>query len=427
MTRSYALTRRRMLAASGASAAFAAAAPALLASETKARVVVVGGGFGGATFARFLRAADPTIEVTLIEQDRSYVACPFSNLVFAGMRELDDQTFTYQGVEASGVRVVTDRAIDVDAAGKVVRTESSGEFAYDRLLLAPGIDLNWGALPGYDEAATEQMPHAWKAGPQTALLKDQLEAMDDGGLVVIGAPDNPFRCPPGPYERASMIAHYLKVYKPKSKLLILDAKDKFSKQGLFQQGWDALYGDMIEWVGLSAGGQVVSVDAKSGTVNTDFDSYTPAVANIIPPQKAGVIAERAGVADASGWCPIDPISFESPLQPDIHVLGDASIANAMPKSAFSANAQAKVCAIQVARLLNGNEALATTLANTCYSIIGPDYGISIAGVFKPDGTMLKEVVGSGGVSPIDAPQQNRVLEAQYADDWFRIITHEVFG
>ena len=215
-------------------------------------------------------------------------------------------------------------------------------------MLAPGIDIRWGALPGYDEAAAAQMPHAWKAGEQTLLLRRQLEAMDDGGLVVISAPANPFRCPPGPYERASLIAHYLKTKKPKSKLIVLDAKDAFSKQRLFQAAWAELYPGLLEWVPLSKGGNVTSVDAATRTLVTDFGKHQAKVANVIPPQKAGRIAEVAGVADRSGWCPIDPVTFESKLQPGIHVIGDAAIAGAMPKSAFAANSQAKVCAAAVA-------------------------------------------------------------------------------
>ena len=228
------------------------------------------------------------------------------------------------------------------------------KLPYDRLVVAPGIDIRWDALPGYDEAAAERMPHAWKAGPQTMLLRRQLEAMEDGGLVVISAPANPFRCPPGPYERASLIAWFLKTRKPRSKLILLDAKDAFSKQKLFQNAWAELYPGLLEWVPLSAGGKLVSVDPAALTLTTDFDTYKPAVANVIPPQRAGRVAGLAGVADRSGWCPIDPATFASTLQPNIHVIGDAAIAGAMPKSAFAANAQAKVCAAAVAALLAGN-------------------------------------------------------------------------
>ncbi len=271
------------------------------------------------------------------------------------------------------------------------------------------------------------MPHAWKAGEQTLLLRRQLEAMQDGGLVVISAPANPFRCPPGPYERASLIAHYLKTRKPRSKLIILDAKDVFSKQRLFQAAWKELYPDLLEWVSLSLGGKVTSVDPDTNTLVTDFDKHQANVANVIPPQKAGRIAERAGVVDASGWCPIDPVTLGSRLQANIHVIGDAAIAGAMPKSAFGANAQAKVCAAAVVRLLRGETPVSPKLINTCYSLVAPDYGTSVAGVYHAVNGQLTEVPGSGGVSPADAPRSTRSLGAVLADGWFRTITTEVFG
>jgi NADPH-dependent 2,4-dienoyl-CoA reductase/sulfur reductase-like enzyme len=271
------------------------------------------------------------------------------------------------------------------------------------------------------------MPHAWKAGEQTLLLRRQLEAMPDGGLVVIAAPANPYRCPPGPYERASLIAYYLKTRKPKSKLIILDAKDAFSKQRLFQNAWKELYPDIIEWVSLSSGGKVTAVDAASMTVETDFAKHKAAVANIVPPQKAGRIAELAGVADRTGWCPADPVSFESTLQPNIHVLGDACIAGAMPKSGFAANAQAKVCAAAVARLMGGQKPDDPRLINTCYSVIAPDYGITVAAVYRPTNGQLVEVQGSAGTSPLEAPKAVREQEAKLADGWFKTITGEMFG
>jgi len=294
-------------------------------------------------------------------------------------------------------------------------------------VLAPGIDIRWDGLPGYDEAASATMPHAWKAGEQTLLLRRQLEAMDDGGIVVIAAPANPFRCPPGPYERASLIAWYLKTRKPKSKLVILDAKDAFSKQGLFLAGWRGLYGDMIEWINLSAGGKVTAVEPATNTLVTDFARYDAKVANVIPPQKAGRIAAIAGVADKTGWCPIDPVSFESKLQPGIHVIGDATIAGGMPKSAFAANGQAKVCAAAVASLLRGAAPAAPKLINTCYSLVAPDYGISVAGVYRAANGLLIDVEGAGGVSPANGTRDVRALEAHYAEAWFRTITAEVFG
>jgi NADPH-dependent 2,4-dienoyl-CoA reductase/sulfur reductase-like enzyme len=308
-----------------------------------------------------------------------------------------------------------------------VHLAGGAALPYDRLVLAPGIDLRWEALHGYDEAAAEKMPHAWKAGEQTLLLRRQLEAMPDGGVVVMAVSANPYRCPPGPYERASLIAYYLKTHKPRSKVLVLDAKDSFSKQRLFTDAWGQLYPGLLEWVPLSQGGKVVSVDPRTNTVSTDFEQYKAAVANVIPPQRAGRIADLAGVADRTGWCPITPVSFESRLQPNIHVIGDAAIAGAMPKSAFAANAQAKICAAAVATLLRGDTPPDPVLVNTCYSLVAPDYGISVAGVYRPRGGQLTDVEGSGGTSPPQAPHQVRAIEAQYAAAWFRTITHEVFG
>ena len=282
--------------------------------------------------------------------------------------------------------------------------------------MAPGIDFNWDALPGYDEAAAEKMPHAWKAGPQTVLLRQQLQAMEDGGLVVMSAPANPFRCPPGPYERASLIAYWLKIWKPKSKLLILDAKDAFSKQRLFQNAWAQLYPGLIEWVSLSQGGKVTSVDPATLTFVTDFARHKAAVANVIPPQKAGAIAAQAGVADRTGWCPVEPVAFESTLQPGIHVLGDAAIMGGMPKSAFAANAQAKVCAAAIVELLAGRKPVDPILINTCYSLVAPDYGISVAGVYRPDKGVLADIPGAGGISPLEVVGGFRGQEALYADE-----------
>ncbi|HYB72772.1 MAG TPA: FCSD flavin-binding domain-containing protein [Candidatus Sulfotelmatobacter sp.] len=418
-------TRRQFL---GLAAALAGAAlPRRAAGQASARVVVVGGGFAGVTCARFLHRAGGRLQVTLVEPNATFTACPFSNAVIAGLRAIQDQTFGYEAVRAEGVALVQAAATGIDPQGRTVRLADGGTLAYDRLVLAPGIDFRWDAIPGYGEAAAGRMPHAWKAGEQTLLLRRRLEAMADGGLVVIAAPANPFRCPPGPYERASLIAHYLKGRKPRAKLLLLDAKDSFSKQSLFTAAWKQLYPGLLEWVPLSKGGRVTAVDANAGTVSTEFEKYQPAVANIIPPQRAGRIADLAGVADRTGWCPIDPVTFESRLQPNVHVIGDAAIAGAMPKSAFAANAQAKVCALAVATLLRGEPPQEPLLLNTCYSLVAPDYGISVAGVYRPREGQLAEVAGAGGTSPAHGPPQDRALEARYAEDWFRIITHEVFG
>jgi NADPH-dependent 2,4-dienoyl-CoA reductase/sulfur reductase-like enzyme len=420
-------SRRQFLKAAIAVGASTALRQAPAVAQGTSRVVVVGGGFAGSTCARELKRLDSKLQVTMVEANPTFTACPFSNAVIAGLRELKAQQFAYEGVAGDEVKLAVATAIAIDSQIRTVALDSGATLSYDRLVLAPGIDIRWDALLGYDEAAANRMPHAWKAGEQTMLLRRQLEAMEDGGLVVMSAPANPFRCPPGPYERASLIAYYLKTRKPHSKLIVLDSKDVFSKQSLFQNAWKELYPGLLEWVSLSSGGKVISVDPSTNTLVTDFAKHEAKVANVIPPQKAGRIAERAGVADQTGWCAIDPVTFESRLQPNIHVIGDAAIAGGMPKSAFAANAQAKVCAAALVKLLRGETPVSPKLINTCYSLVAPDYGISIAGVYHPANGQLAEVPGSGGVSPVDAPRSTRSLEAMLANDWFRTITTEVFG
>jgi sulfide dehydrogenase [flavocytochrome c] flavoprotein subunit len=422
------INRRQFLSTTAAAGAAAALFPLpAIAQGAAPRVVVIGGGFGGASCARALKQANPRIAVTLVETNPTFTACPFSNLVIGGLRELSAQQFRYDKVAADDITVAITTATGVNPQARSVTLANGSTLNYDRLVLSPGIDIRWDALPGYNEAAAEKMPHAWRAGEQTTLLRRQLEAMEDGGVVLMSAPANPFRCPPGPYERASLIANYLKTKKPKSKLIVLDAKDAFSKKGAFEAAWKELYPNHLEWVSLSKGGKVNSVDVGAMTLVTDFDKHKGAVINVIPPQKAGRIAEAAGVSDRTGWCPIDPVSFESKQQSGIHVLGDATIAGGMPKSAFTANAQAKVCAAAIARLLAGQTPIEPKLINTCYSVVGPDYGISVAGVYTNVNGVLTDVPGSGGVSPVNAPRTARSLEATFADAWFKTITSEVFG
>ncbi|WP_334415236.1 MULTISPECIES: FCSD flavin-binding domain-containing protein [unclassified Bradyrhizobium] len=421
------MSRRKFCSASAAAAVTALASPLPALAQSAARIVVIGGGFGGASCARALKQIDPKLQVTLVEPNRTFIACPFSNNVVAGLRSIEQQKFGYDKVAASGITVVALEATTINAAARTVGLADGTSLAYDRLVLSPGIELRFDALSGYDEAAAAKMPHAWKAGEQTLLLRKQLEAMDDGGLVVIAAPANPFRCPPGPYERACLIAHYLKTRKPRSKLIILDAKDTFSKQRLFQNAWKELYPGMIEWISLSQGGKVNAVDPATNTLITDFGNHTAQVANVIPPQRAGRIAAIAGATDNTGWCAIDPVTFESRSAPNIHVIGDACLAGAMPKSAFSANAQAKTCANAIATLVAGGSPAAPKLINTCYSLAAPDYGISIAGVYHPKNGSLADVEGAGGVSPLEASRDFRAREADYAQSWFATITAEVFG
>lgn len=419
--------RRQMLGGAAAGVTSLALPSIVRAQAASAHVVVIGGGFGGATAARYLRQLAPQLRVTLVEPAARFYTCPFSNLYLAGLRSWEGIGHSYDGLRKAGVHVVHARADHVLTDTRRVLLSNGQALSYDRLVLSPGVDMRWNALEGYDEAASQLAPHAWKAGPQTQLLKKQLEAMPDGGKFVMVIPANPFRCPPGPYERAAMVAHYLKQHKPKSKILLLDDKDAFSKQGLFIQGWKALYGDMIEWVKQSDDGKVTRVDAKNLEVETAFGTKHKAdVLNVIPPQKAGFIADRAGVTDASGWVPVKAGSFESSKVPNVYVLGDATIAAPMPKSGFAANTQGKVAAAAIAAELTGQPLPAASYANTCYSLIGNDYGISVAGVYRAQEGKLIEVPNSGGVSPLDGNAAFRKAEADYGSAWYKAISTDIW-
>jgi sulfide dehydrogenase [flavocytochrome c] flavoprotein subunit len=419
---------RRAFSRSTLAAAAAAAFPIpALSAGPPARVVVVGGGFAGTSCARELKKIDPTIAVTLVEANKTFTALPMSNSVIAGLRKIGQQQFEYRASTAAGIDVVIAVAKAVDPQARQVTLVGEKLLSYDRLVLAPGIDLRWDAIPGYDRAAAEKMPHAWNDGAQADLLRRQLTEMADGSTVVMSVPTAPARCPPAPYERASLIAHYLKTAKPRSKLIVLDAKENFSMQRLFQNAWKELYTGLLEWVPLSSGGQVVSVDVASKTIKTDFESYRADVANIIPPQRAGGVTTLAGVADRTGWCPIDPITFESKQQADIHVIGDAAIAGAMPKSASAANSAGKLCAAAIVELLAGAKPREPELASACYSLLAPGYAISITGKYHPVGDQFIEIEGAGETSPLEAPRSWREEDAKLADGWFTQITGEVFG
>ena len=418
------MDRRRAL---GAALTLPAFAPALVrANAAAARVAIVGGGFGGATAARYLRRYAPGVRVTLVEPARRFFTCPFSNHYLAGLRRWDSLGHGYDGLRAAGVEVLHAQAVDVGL--RTLRLDTGGLLPWDRLVLSPGVDMRWDAIEGYGEADARKAPHAWQAGPQTLLLRRQLQAMRDGGVFVMAIPDHPLRCPPGPYERAALVAHYFKARKPRSKILLLDAKENFPQKALFLQGWKALYGSMIEWVPLSADGQVVRVDADALEVETLFGMRHQAdVLNVIPPQQAGRIAQRAGVADAGGWAPVRGEDFASARVPGIHVLGDASLAGPMPRSGSAAHSQGQAVAAAIAAELLGRPLPPATYASTCYSLVGPGWGISVAGMYRVQAGRLVGMPGTVAASPLDGDAALRAAEARHGAAWYAAVCADIWG
>ncbi|MGZ5042035.1 MAG: NAD(P)/FAD-dependent oxidoreductase [Usitatibacter sp.] len=420
MTRGCASPRRRQLLQAGTltlAAALAGRVPAARAAGNP-RVVVVGGGYGGATAARYLRLLDSSIEVVLVEANEAFVSCPLSNMVLGGFKTMADITVPYEGLAKRGIRVVRDMATAVDMDRKEVRLARGGAVAFERVVVSPGIDFIWSELPAMAEPeAQERVLHAWKAGPQTALLRRQLEAMPDGGVFVISIPEAPFRCPPGPYERACQVAAYFKARKPRSKVLILDAnEDVLSKGPLFKRAWAELYPGMIEYRPSS---KAVDVDVRASVVKLEFGDVKGDVLNVLPPMKAAAIAAPFITANAR-WCEVDWLSNESKAARGAHVLGDAvQVAPAMPKSGSMANSHGKSCAAAVAALLRGEPPNpAPTLVNTCYSMVSDKLAVHVASVHKYDekDRTMKPVPGAGGVS---TAMNER--EGAYAMDWARNI------
>ncbi len=418
------INRRQFNAILGAGVA-SLALPFNIGAQAKPKVVVIGGGAGGATAARTM-AMSGAVDVTLITASDSYTTCFFSNLYLGGFREFESITHGYDKLQAAGVNVVTGFATGVDMDAKSVSLEDGSSVAYDRVVVAPGIDLKYDTVPGYSEADAEIAPHAWQAGTQTQLLKAKLDAMEDGDNIVMVPPPNPYRCPPGPYERVSMMAHMLKTRgMNKSKIIILDPKPKFSKQGLFQEGWEKHYAGMIEWYGPDVHGGVVNVDAKSGTVETDLDEFQGAVLNVVPGQQAGSIAMASGLTDDSGFCPIDANSMRSTVNENVFVLGDASIAGAMPKSGFSANSQAKVASNAIMAELTGAEAGPASYSNTCWSLIATDDGVKVGAQYAPEDGKIAAT--SKFISQTGEDGELRKTTYLESLGWYAGITADMFG
>lgn len=417
----------RLAAAAGfAAASGSALRPGFVAAKVRPKVVVIGGGPGGATAAKLLAQSGAGIDVTLVEANPAYTTLYFSNLYLAGFRSYETLRHDYGTLEqAYGVRVVHDRATEIDPIKKAVRLRDGGTLPYDRLIAAPGIEIKFDAIPGYSEAAAEAMPHAWELGSQVQLLKQQLLAMEDGGTFVVAPPPTPARCSPAPYERVSLVAHYLTQEKPRSKIVILDAKDKYPKQKLFEDGWVRFYPDMIEWLPVEFTGGVTAVDPKSMQVMTEDETFDASVANIIPPQRAGRIAQQAGLADESGWCPVDAATLASKLQPDIHLVGDAIIPGDMPKSATSAHSQAQACALAVQAALSGETSPSPSFDNTCWSLIAADHAVKVGGSYEA--TEQRIVKKSNFISQADEDDGTRAATAREATAWYAAFAQDVFG
>ena len=426
---------RRQFAALTAGMSMATASPFLTRvalAEGPARIVIIGGGPGGATVANRLKAANPAFDVTLVEPKDKYTTCFYSNLYLGGFRSFQSITHDYEGVKKRGITVISDMATAIDTTAKTVTlAKGSAPLSYDRLVIAPGIDIKYETIEGYSQEAAELMPHAWQGGAQTWLLKEKLLALPEGGLVVIAAPPNPFRCPPGPYERACMIAHFLKTRKPRSKLIILDPKKTISKQPVFEEAFKDFYKDIVE---LNLTNEiddfsVVKVDAKTGDVVTKSGrKETAALANIIPAQKAGAIAFKAGVTEGD-WCPVNPDNFMSLKVKDVYVVGDAAVAADMPKSAFAAVSQAGVVAADIIADLSGKDRVVGKYRNTCWSMVAPDNSAKIGGDYIPgkkDGKGFLEVKDPFVSKASESADLRRDTYNESAG-WYDAVITDVFG
>lgn len=411
----------------GAGALIGTLAAPRIARAAKPRVIVIGGGPGGATLAKYIsKEGADGFDVTIVEPNKIHFTCFTSNWVLADLKSFDTLEYGYAPQVARGVHMVADRATSVERANKSIRLAGGSTLAYDRLVMAPGIDFRYDAVPGYSEAAAETMPHAWRGEPQMRLLKKRLDAVPDGGTIVIIAPPEPYRCPPAPYERASMMAERLKATgRGKARIIILDAKESFAKQPLFAEGWDRHHTGMVEWQAPSMHGGIKSVDANTNTVVTALETIRADLVNVIPPQMAGAVARDAGLADESGFCPVNGADFRSLRDRDIHVIGDASIAGDMPKSAFAANNQAKTIAMELRHEFFGSRLLPVRYTSTCWSALAKDDVVKNGGRYEPREGRV--VALETFVSALDEPPALRKRQYEEAIGWYRAMTTDIFG
>lgn len=416
----------------------------------KAKVVVIGGGVGGATFAKYLRRKAPNVDVTIIEQNPIYIRPYGSSEVLTGHIDMSDLEVNYDALRNKyGVNIAIDRAIGLDADRQIVKTASGTEYAYDRLVVSPGIELNYDKVEGYSkELAETKAPSGWIPGSQTSLLRDQIQNMRQGGTMLIVAPPNPYRCPPGPYERGALVAEWMQKHNPTGKVIITDPKNKFTAGNNFLLGWNRLYGynipmefmdgmpddvvehtnpGMIDWIPGKDGGTPISFDAANMSIEIEGGNIKADVINIVPPMRAGKIAQQFGLTNEQGWCPVSRVTFESEKIANVHVLGDASIADAMPKSGFAANTQAKVAAYAIAHLLAGEAPeQSPAFENTCYALAGSDYGFFVSAVYElRDGKIAKKE--APGLQDLDATEAQCRLSAVYQQAWMKSFTEDCFA
>lgn len=395
----------------------------------KAHIVVIGGGFGGATVAKYLKKYDKKLNVTLIEPNKIYTTMPKGNCYISHIIDMKNLLKNLTKLQTVfGVNIINEKVEKVDISTKTVILGNTEKIKYDKLIVSIGIDFKYEMIDGYSQKDIENIPHAWQTKRQLEILYRQLDSMADGGIFTIVPPTCPYRCPPGPYERASLVAEYFKKFKPKSKIIILDQKNKFCKQPLFEQGWGKLYGDMIEWVSAEKGGEVKSIDTKKKIITTQNGTKIKSdVLNIIPQQKAGTLAFNMDLTDKSGWCPVNQQTFESSIVKDIYIIGDSAIAGDMPKSGHSANSQGKLCAASVILSLKGADPISPKITNTCYSLVGSDYGINVIGIYQFNGKKMASIKDAGGTTPLGKEDYFYTTEAYYAKAWHKSIAQDIWG